>query len=156
MVFSVNGNDRAGHRYQTSHINSHKNGGLYSANPRSPQYALPRGVKGYIIPNINQGCCLYTHQNHPYYPYISMLPHPHPRMPPHPIFMCPYWTSSPIYKPYGIAHHPHITPFGYLYCPSPSFLPYPCLQTYFLLICFLIHQGLWLNIGGIGVINTQI
>ena len=76
-------------------------------------------------------CCLYSHQNYHFYPYSVIPPHPHtsitqqphPNMPPHPICLCPYCTSSTIYAPYGVEHHLHIPYFVYLYHLPYIFIP---------------------------------
>ena len=68
-----------------------------------------------MIQNNRQECFFYPHQNHPYYI--------HPSMPPHPICLCPYWTSYQIYAPYGVLHYPHIPSFGYLYRLPQSYIP---------------------------------
>ena len=35
-----------------------------------------------------------------------------------PSFLCPYWTSTPIYEPYSALHYPHIPYLGYLHTSS--------------------------------------
>ena len=73
------------------------------------------------------------HQNHPYYYYPSILPHPHlsmpqnphenttphpyPSIPTHPIFLCQHFTSTPIHAPYVVPKYPHVTSVGYLHIP---------------------------------------
>ena len=52
-----------------------------------------------------------------------MKPHPNPRIPPHPIYLFTYITSSTIYSTYVFEHHPYIPSLGYLYHPTPSFTP---------------------------------
>ena len=69
------------------------------------------------------------HQNSYYYYYPIIPPHPHPstpwhphfNMPPHhypsisryPMCLCPYFTSTSMYSPYVVSHHPHITSLVY-------------------------------------------
>ena len=85
-----------------------------------PQEDIPRGVRGENY-----------HQNHPYYSYPRIPPHPHTRIPPHPHQNMPphtypsmptypnlsytYCTSTPVYAPYVVSHHPNIPSFVYLH-----------------------------------------
>ena len=96
-----------------THLPSHNRGGKYISPPGSPQEDLPwvGGVE--MIQNNHPGFCFYPHQNHPYYSHTSI--------PPHPIIFS-YYTSSPIYATYEVAHHPQILYVGYLYCPPQSSL----------------------------------
>ena len=111
---SVCGDDRGGNRSHTIHIPYHNHGGQYIVHPRFPQDDFSRGVQEEIVQTSHQGCCLYPHQNHHYYPY--------PSIPPRPICSFPYCTSSLVYAPYGVAHHPHTSSFGYLYRTPLSFI----------------------------------
>ena len=65
----------------------------------------------------------HPHPNIPPHLNTNMSPHHYPSMKPQPICLCPHFTSSPIYAPYGVAHHPHIHYLGYLYLPPPSIIP---------------------------------
>ena len=53
-----------------------------------------------------------------------MPPHIYPIIPPHPIYLCLYFTSTPIYAPYVLKHYPHIPPVGYIYISSVRLLSY--------------------------------
>ena len=64
--------DRSGHRSQTSQFSSYNHGKLKLSDPRFPREAIPRHLQGEN-----------THQNHPYYYYQNISPHPHPRIPQH-------------------------------------------------------------------------
>ena len=111
-------------------------GGIYIFHPRFPQKYTTRCVQGENIQNSHHGCVFYPNQNHPfyyyYYYYTSMTPHPHPRispqtypsMPTHTILLCSYCTSTPIFAPYGVPHHPHIPSLVYLCQSTPSILTY--------------------------------
>ena len=104
----------------------------YIIHPRSPQEAIPRSVRGENNQKSHQGCFLYPHQNHPYYyypripphPHLNIPPHPYPRMSPYLICLCPYCNYYPIYAPYGVAHHPYITSLIFLHCPPHIIIPY--------------------------------
>ena len=52
-----------------------------------------------------------------------MSTHPLPSMPPHPICLCPYFTSTPIYATHLVTHNTNITSFSFLHIPL-SRLPY--------------------------------
>ena len=66
------------------------------------------------------------------HPYPIIPPHPHHNMPPHiyssipshPIYVCPYFTSTPMYVPYVVPHYSHIPPLGYLHTSSSRISSY--------------------------------
>ena len=61
------------HRSQASQFYSYDHGGQYISYPRFSQESIPRGVEGKN-----------PHQNHPYYYYPRISPHPHPSIPQNP------------------------------------------------------------------------
>ena len=85
-----------------------------------PQETIPVGV---------QVEC--PHQNHPYYSYQRISPHPHTsiqhhphknitphhytRIPPHPFGVRPYCAYTRIYETSVVPHYPHIPSFGYIH-----------------------------------------
>ena len=58
------------HRSQASQFYSYDHGGQYISYPRFSQEYIPRIVEGKN-----------PYQNHPYYSYPIISPHPHPSMP---------------------------------------------------------------------------
>ena len=58
----------------------------------------------------------------PQHPHQNILPNTYPTMPPHPFFVYPYLTSTPMYAPYVVPHYPNIPSLGYIHKP-PSRLP---------------------------------
>ena len=124
------GDKRSGHRSHTIQFSAYNYGAINISHPRFPQEAISRGV---YVKNL--------HQNHPYYyypsipinPHPSMIPHSHhnipphiyPSIPPHQVFLCPYFTSTPMYAPYVVPHYSPIPPLGYINT-SDSKYPYLC------------------------------
>ena len=43
-----------------------------------------------------------------------MPPHIYPRITPHQVCVCTYFTSAPMYSPYAVTQYPHILYLGYL------------------------------------------
>ena len=109
--------------YHTRQFYTYKHDVLNILHPRFPQESITKGVHGENLLQ-NNPCNYYpiipTHPNtrNPPHLHHHMPPHLYPSIPPNQVFLCTYFTSTPMYSPYVVPRYPHKTYLGYIHTSS--------------------------------------